>query len=143
MDERRLQVKQEHKGEVVKEIVKQQANLRSMPLGEEILKYAVDIMGGPQAVATELVALFNEANSPTVRKDILKMIVMGSIQAEKGKPKTDLGTMSSEDLNEAIETKIVELAEKVRKRTTKPAITVSPSASKDGQKADTTDYPGF
>lgn len=136
MDERRLQLKQAHKGEVVKEIVRQQANLRSMPLGEEILQYAVGIMGGPQAVAQELVGLFNEATSPTVRKDILKMIVMGSIAADKGKPKADLGSMSSDDLNEAIEAKIVELADKVKKRSAKPAL-------EDGQKANTTDHPGF
>ena len=103
-------------------MVKHPEQLSGSPVGEEIISHAVRIMGGAEQVAQELVNLFNEAASPTVRKDILKTIVMGSIAAAKGKPKTDVSAMSDKDLNEAIEAKLVDLHQKIKQRELAPKL---------------------
>lgn len=109
MDQRRMLQRQEQKRTVVKDLVSHADQLKASPAGDEIITYAVQIMGGPVAVAEELVALFNEASSPTVRKDILKTIVMGSIAAAKGKPKTDVSSMTNEALEAAIDARLMKL----------------------------------
>lgn len=89
--------------------------LRSLPQGEETIRAAFEIIGGPFAAAKGLVELLSETNSGILKFQIYKLLISGSMEIERNKPKADLGSLSDSELQDLINARMQQAYELARK----------------------------